>query len=290
MFNNSLSRLRRKASYFKRRLRWFRVIAKAEKSDIVKFRCNICGNRTSFPASELTRENSSCVYCGSTIRWRSVIHVLSVALFGKSIALPDFPNRPDICGFGMSDWEGYAASLAKKLSYTNTFYHQEPRLDITKVEIPQPTYDFIISTEVYEHICPPVSRAFENARRLLKPGGVMVFTVPYVLGKTVEHFPGTCTFSLQPSGSDWVLSSNLADGTVREYRNLIFHGGAGVTVEMRLYGKDDLFEECRNAGFKTIRIHDEAVNEFCIKWIPTQSKDRPHVTGLENPPWALFNG
>jgi len=206
------------------------------------------------------------------------------------MVLPDFPTRPDICGIGLSDWEGYASRLAKKFSYTNTFYHQEPRLDITSIENPQPTYDFIISTEVFEHVCPPVSRAFENARRLLKPGGVMVFTVPYVLGKTVEHFPGTCNFSIQPRSSDWVLLSELADGTIREYRNLIFHGGPGTTVEMRLFGKDDLLEECRKAGFRSVRIHDETVSEFCIKWIPTQSTGRPHTTGLENPPWALING
>jgi hypothetical protein len=72
-------------------------------------------------------------------------------------------------------------------------------LNITSVDPACPNrYDFI--TDVYEHICPPISTAFENAYRLLKPGGVMIFTVPYVEGKTREHFPNVREFSVQLEG------------------------------------------------------------------------------------------
>ena len=48
------------------------------------------------------------------------------------------------------------------------FLHKEPRLDITSVDASlHGQFDFIISTEVFEHVAAPVSRAFENARDML---------------------------------------------------------------------------------------------------------------------------
>ncbi|MBZ5489502.1 MAG: class I SAM-dependent methyltransferase [Acidobacteriia bacterium] len=210
------------------------------------------------------------------------------------MAIPDFPSRPDLSGVGLSDWEGYASRLEKKLGYTNTFYHQHPFLDITSVDHSQAgLYDFIISTDVFEHICPPISKAFENARRLLKPGGVMIFTVPYVEGETREHFPETSRFSVQKKADKWVLLSETADGRTREFTDITFHGGPGTTVEFRLFGKDDLLRECINAGFNPIRIHEEAIQEYGIRWIPyvaERAPYRPLIFGLDTPPWALVNG
>lgn len=215
-------------------------------------------------------------------------------LFGKSLAISDFPNRPDLAGIGLSDWEGYADRLAKKLGYKNTFYHQQPLLDITRIDDSQHgIYDFIISTDVFEHICPPISKAFENARYLLKPGGTMILSVPYVEGETREHFPGTHRFSVRQQASTWVLTSESVDGRIKEYTDITFHGGPGTTVEFRLFGKDGLMKDCVNAGFSPVRIHDETVEEFGIRWIPyvaDQAPYRPLIYGLDTPPWALVNG
>src|SRR3712207_3511284 len=84
---------------------------------LVKFQCNICSTRSMAPIGSLTREEPTCQGCGSTVRMRTVIHVLSEELFGRSLALADFPHRPDYSGIGLSDWEVYARRLAEKLSY-----------------------------------------------------------------------------------------------------------------------------------------------------------------------------
>jgi len=97
------------------------------------FCCNLCGRMVSAPLSKLTREDQSC-QCGSTVRQRALIHVLSVELFGKSLSLPDFPRRPDIVGIDMSGAATYVNRLKKKLGFTNTFLHKDPKLDITNPE------------------------------------------------------------------------------------------------------------------------------------------------------------
>jgi SAM-dependent methyltransferase len=171
----------------------------------IAFRCNICGGECAAPAAALQREVPSCPSCGSTVRTRGIIHLLTTELFGKSIALPDLPQRPDIAGIGLSDSEGYASRLAKKLDYCNTFLLAEPRVDIAGVP-PELSarYDFLIASDVFEHVAPPVSRAFVNARRLLKPGGVFVFSVPFSLAPdTAEHFPELHDYRLVHADGAW---------------------------------------------------------------------------------------
>ena len=147
------------------------------------FTCNICGTACENPAATPGREDRGCSKCGSTVRLRSVIALLSREIFGVELALPDFPVLKGMRGIGMSDPPGLAARLAEKFDYTNSFYHQEPRLDIVH---PQPDqtgrYDFILSSEVLEHVPQPVDRAFQNLHRILKPDGLLLLTVPYTIG------------------------------------------------------------------------------------------------------------
>ena len=105
--------------------------------DHVYFLCNICGTASGVRPGQLQREVASCPTCNSTVRFRSVIHVLSVELFGESLVLTDFPVRKDIRGIGMSDWGVYAALLGEKLDYMNTFFdepaitrHHESRREV----------------------------------------------------------------------------------------------------------------------------------------------------------------
>ena len=231
------------------------------------FRCNICGAHCLSPMSKLDRETPSCPRCRSTVRMRAMVHVLSVELFGESLALPDFPQRPELTGIGMSDWDGYAAPLSRKLGYTNTYYDKEPRLDITKV--PQEmcgTLDFIVSSDVFEHVQPPVATAFENVRRLLKPEGVLVFCVPY--GKdpeTVEHYPELCDYHLEREDGRYVLYNRTADGRTQRFENPAFHGGKGQTLEMRIFSETGLRRECAAAGL-SVRFHNSPCFEHGIYW------------------------
>jgi len=79
----------------------------------LQFHCNICGSVRHSNLQKLGRETVTCSSCGSTVRFRSIIHILSIELFGKSLTLPEFPYDKQISGIGMSDWIGYAKNLEK---------------------------------------------------------------------------------------------------------------------------------------------------------------------------------
>jgi SAM-dependent methyltransferase len=277
-------------SYSKRRVDWLFKYLVSPKDSLLQFTCNICGKRTSYPRNKMMREMPSCVHCGSSVRFRSIIHTLSMELFGESLAIKDFPDRRDLIGVGMSDWEGYANRLEEKLDYVNTYYHKEPLLDIASVDFSvSELYDFIIATEVFEHVSQPISRAFENAHRLLKPGGVLIFSVPCVDGATREHFPDLWRYTIREEDPSWVLTNETMDGRVQRYDQLTFHGGPGTTLEMRLFGKDSLLKNFTDAGFRQARVHGEEVEAFGIVWNPYIAEDapyRPLIYGLDAPPWS----
>jgi SAM-dependent methyltransferase len=247
------------------------------------FVCNICGQSNSrVPLAALQRETPSCRQCGSTVRFRAVIRLLSLELFAESLPLADFPERLDITGVGMSDWHGYAERLAAKVDYTNTFYHQEPRMDITSIDgAHEDLFDFVISSDVFEHVPPPVSRAFSGMFRLLKPGGLAIFTVPWVeAAETVEHFPRLHAYEIVQGSSRPYLRNVTSTGEVEYFDELVFHGGDGATLEMRRFAGRQLLEHFSAAGFTEIRIRDDPDEAAGIVWLESWSLPltarRPH--------------
>jgi len=224
---------------------------------------------------------------------RSIIRVLSTELFGNNLLLKDFPAHPDIRGLGMTDWEGYANTLAEKFSYQNTYYHQEPRLDISAVDIPVHLLanDFVISSEVFEHVVPPVSRAFENVSKMLKPGGLFILTVPYTIKKeTIEHFPELYDFTVVENDKAFVLRNKTREGVIQEFRNLVFHGGPGATLEMRVFSENSIIQHLRNAAFHAIKVHREPDFAHGVWWpqswaLPISARNNvlPMIIASPNP-------
>ena len=234
----------------------------------LQFTCNICNRDNEVALAALDREKRSCAHCGSSVRTRAMIHLLSMALFDESLAIDEFPVSPRLRGIGLSDWPGYANRLPHKLGYVNSYYHQEPKLDITAVP-PQrfETCDFLISTDVFEHVLAPVSAAFEGAYALLKPGGVMIFSVPFTNRghETLEHFDALHDFEVIEDADAYRLVNRRADGRVDTYRGLKFHGGPGATLEMRLFCRESLLSELRRAGFQ-VEFFDYPVEHRGIIW------------------------
>jgi SAM-dependent methyltransferase len=234
-----------------------------------QFNCNICG--AACAAETLDRECSTCQECGSNVRLRWIVHALSVELFGQSIRLADFRVRKDVRGIGMSDPVRIAEPLANLFDYKNTCLHREPHLDIMDPPAMEPL-DFIITSEVFEHVRPPVQLAFNNLRRLLKPGGFVIFTTPWGGdGDTAEHFPNLYDWRLVRLSSGYVVLNRTTEGKLETFDDLVFHGGPGSVLEMRIFSKKGLLANCAASGFTRVTFAEDYA-EFGIEWIEWSSR------------------
>jgi SAM-dependent methyltransferase len=247
--------------------------------EIIEYHCNICGARNSEQAVRFHREMTLCSTCGSNPRFRGIVHALCSELLGRSQILCDAPRNLCQTGIGFSDAACYAGFLEVTFAYQNTYYDRSPRLDIT-----QPTscdaylpVDFVVCAEIFEHIAPPVQPAFNNLRRLLLPGGLLVFSVPTISGaETVEHFPAFHRAKLVELDGLQILVNKRRDGQIEVFDDLIFHGGPGITLEMRVYSHDRLMDHLTEAGFVNIRVYDAAIRDIGYYWPPLRH-ERPEI-------------
>ena len=236
----------------------------------LRFQCNICSTWCSVPVTQLGREVPNCPRCQSTARLRAMARCLSLATIGEVKRLDQLPKS--LRGIGLSDHPRMATYLSRYLDYENTSFHQEPLLDITR---PLPTrmsqYDFVLSSDVFEHVLPPVQLAFDGAFSLLKPGGWLILSIPCMpvgtADGTVEHFPELHEWRIEkgPDGHRSLINTTTS-GQTETFTDLVYHGGDGETLEMRLFEERSVVRHLEAAGFHEVSVRDESDLTCGIAW------------------------
>lgn len=155
----------------------------------------------------------------------------------------------------------------------------------------------MISSEVLEHVAPPPRPAFENIFRLLKPGGLLVLTTPFGLAPaTLEHFPDLYDFIITETAGHFELTNTTRAGVVQKFDDLSFHGGPGMTLEMRVFAETDLLAHLSATGFTSIEVHRAPCFRYGIWWpqpfsLPISAFKKPAaapVTGTAPRAESLF--
>lgn len=175
------------------------------------------------------------------------------------------------------------------MAYQNTFYHCEPRYDVARGDSAlDGSADFVISSDVFEHVNPPISQAFENARKLLKPAGVLILSAPFTHpggepSPTLEHFPELHHYELQKIGECYRLRNETRQGDIELFDELVFHGGPGSTLEMRVFSEWSLLMELESAGFGDVTIYGGSDLRHGICWngpwsLPIAARVQPRST------------
>lgn len=111
--------------------------------------------------------------------------------------------------------------------------------DVQQLTFAPASFDVCTSTEVFEHV-PDDARGFAELRRVLRPGGRLVFSVPLLpVAATVER------------------ARLLATGEVEHLLPAEYHGdrlrGPGRVLAYRNYGLD-LLDRVAAQGFRDVRI------------------------------------
>ena len=245
--------------------------------------CNASGNSFTLTENQKHREGGNVF--GLNCRLRAIIYVLTNVIKCDKILNNVTPNK-NIKGIGMSDAPNLASALSKKFNYINTFYHTEPFLDIYNNDhlSRYNNLDFIISSDVFEHISPypNIQIAFDNLFKMLKTGGHIIFSVPFIYDNYYEHFPSLYKYSIELDNlkNKYYIQNRTIDGKDEildkcktpsgEISDLCFHGGPGSTLEMRIFTQDVLIKHLKDSGFKEITFYNPNdkidMQEYGIFW------------------------
>ena len=173
----------------------------------IKGRCNICGRQTTFSFTDplLCRESLFCSFCNTNSRYRSVARGILRAVneltglqaqslaelrrlrpakslsfydtqlpfyhVGCAYPIPELLRRCRWIDLHLSSYrEHYALGLQLAPHITNQ--------NLERLTFPDDHFDVVITSDVMEHVRLDFE-AHQEIARVLKPGGVYLFTVPH---------------------------------------------------------------------------------------------------------------
>jgi SAM-dependent methyltransferase len=160
-------------------------------------KCPVCGSygfARGFDAKPMNlRETGICSRCGATNRQRQMAYMIRQAFAAVTGSpKPSLNEVARLKGFvvynteaqgplndRLAAMEGYLCSEYlgddhKSGEVVDGVMHQ----DLTELSFPDESIDMVLSSDVLEHVPNPY-RAHEEIRRVLRPGGSHIFTVPY---------------------------------------------------------------------------------------------------------------
>ncbi|MEA3033371.1 MAG: hypothetical protein QOH86_1387, partial [Sphingomonadales bacterium] len=134
------------------------------------------------------REGIACIRCGSSLRARQLAQVLvdrlNARLGTRYRWLDALCRGPEAAGLRIAEINavsGLHQFLAKLAGLEYSEYGSEdpavPSQDLTALGYEDGRFDLVVTSETLEHV-PDFGRALAEIRRVLKPGGLNVFTVP----------------------------------------------------------------------------------------------------------------
>lgn len=160
--------------------------------DILYQLCNICGMRSTFIGdTDFSLREAKCLHCGASQRNSDLAKVITNSFscnegFSLSQAKPVFQHLKIF----EAQANGPIHTILKDLPHyiCSEYFDEIPTGDRNKdgilcenlqdLSFPPETFDLIITQDVLEHVeCP--EKAFSEIYRVLKPGGYLIFTIPY---------------------------------------------------------------------------------------------------------------
>jgi hypothetical protein len=142
--------------------------------------CPICRRKTIIiQFGPMAREHFLCVFCGSNPRQRALITVLN-------LISPSWPTQRIF----ESSPGGISSDLLREECPGYQMAHYFPDVpggasqngvrceNLESLTFPDEQFDLLVTQDVMEHVLNP-AKGFQEIRRVLKPGGFHIFTVPY---------------------------------------------------------------------------------------------------------------
>jgi SAM-dependent methyltransferase len=150
-------------------------------------------------------------------------------------------------GLGISDDIALASKVPTKFFYSNTYFDTFPQLDIRNVP-PEAKgkFEFVLCSDVLEHIDCDLDLAIQGVLGLLKPNGFALFSVPVVENAIeTEFYPNLMSFEIINNQVHWVDKQEI----MHVDNSPEFHGGRGQNLAFRQFDDDQFRKVLEFNGF-----------------------------------------
>ncbi len=154
-------------------------------------------------------ESADCPSCGAIARDRFLFLCLQQRVPEQAglTLLETSPRLGREYRAAMRRWFDYRAS-----DYDNRAHRADLVLDLQDIDLPDDSFDIVLSSHVLEHL-PDTDRALDELYRVIKPGGHLILLVPVLQGETAPptepEFHGDATEVFWRFGPD--LTGRLAE-------------------------------------------------------------------------------
>ena len=196
------------------------------------------------------REGSRCAWCGSSLRSAglasAIVSAVNAATGTQAPHLAALFRQPRARALAIAEINS-AGNLHRYLARCPGLRHSEygsktlPSEDLMALSYADASFDLVITADTLEHV-PDVAAALREIRRVLKPGGAHVFSVPLIADRATRR-----------------RAEIDANGVVRHLLAPSYHGAPGDDkgdfLVFHEFGAD--FEElCVAAGFELQALRD----------------------------------
>ena len=125
------------------------------------------------------RESLWCSRCGSSLRVRRVADVLLLHYGAGARSLAALVEEPGFRELEVAEINAVGELHEVLAAHPRLTYSEYPQEDVTRLSYADASFDLVLTSDTLEHV-PDFRRALRETRRVLRPGGRHVFTVPVV--------------------------------------------------------------------------------------------------------------
>lgn len=127
------------------------------------------------------QQGTCCTSCAANLRSIALADAIRAA-FKTDLTLRDFASSSEAKRYSVLEINeaGNLSPVLQQLpGYVTAVY---PTVDMQDMPYSDDTFDLVVHSDTLEHVVNPI-RALDECRRVLRPGAVLCFTIPTVVGR-----------------------------------------------------------------------------------------------------------
>ncbi len=245
-------------------------------------RCTVCGSRGKFtvPPGATPREALFCPSCRSTSRYRAIARGFLQAIVElRGVGAPDLASLAKVTGaprlriydtqvafnsltaayphpdlLAAVPWiDVMTSSFRPELPWGSRLGDHTTNQNLEALTFSDAEFDIVVTSDVMEHVRLH-ERAHAEIRRVLRPGGIYLFTVPYLRWQA-------------PDAERIVVADPADEASDRQVLPAEYHGDPngsnGQSLVYRVYGTD-LDRRLRRLGFSVAFSLEDRLDEAIV--------------------------